>query len=82
MQLVSNLSLAGGALILSWDFLVTNWSSQPSQIGTTAQGSVFSYTLNGVTRYRLVPTSYVANQDIFYSNWDGSSLSNPIVARG
>lgn len=67
---------------LSWAFFAANWTSQPSLVGSTASGDVYSYVFNGVTRYRLVPSSYNPTQDAFYSGWDGSSLSGLIVKRG
>ena len=67
---------------ITWDFYATNWTTAPTQVGTTAAGAVYSYTLSGTTRYRLVPSPYLAAQDTFYSTWDGSALSGPIVSRG
>lgn len=80
--LASNLDLAGNAVILSWDFLACNWTTAPAQIGTTAAGSVWSYTLRGVTRFRLVPEPYAASGDAFYTTFTGGVLSGLIVARG
>lgn len=69
-------------LLLDWSYLAANWSATPSQIGTTGAGSVYSYTLDGVTRYRLVPATYDSSLDTFYGGWDGSVLSAPLVSRG
>ena len=69
-------------VITTWDYYVTNWTTPPTQAGTTAAGAVYSYTLTGVTRHRLVPSPYVAAQDAFYSAWDGAVLSGLIVSRG
>jgi len=66
----------------TWNYFATTWTTAPSQVGTTASGAVFSYVLNGVTRYRLVPTTYAAASDAFYSGWDGTTLTGLIVARG
>lgn len=82
MILASNLSLEGGAVILTWDFLATKWTTAPSEAGTTAAGTVYAYTLGGVTRYRLVPTTYSAAQDAFYGGFSGGTLFDPICSRG
>lgn len=82
MQLASNLALEGGAVILSWDYLAANWSTAPVVVGSVAAGSVYSYVLGGVTRFRLVPTTYSAAQDAFYTTFMGGVLSGLIVARG
>ena len=66
----------------TWDYYAANWTTPPAQVGTTAAGAVYSYTLTGVTRHRLVPSPYVAAQDAFYSAWDGAALSGLIVSRG
>jgi hypothetical protein len=86
MQLKSNLSLGFGAVILSWNYLATNWSSSPTEVGTatvnTQAGVVLSYVLSDVTRYRFVPDTYSATLDAFYGVYSGSILSDLIVARG
>lgn len=66
----------------SWIDYASQWSSEPSEIGSTADGTVFEYTLDGTTRYRLVPDPYDAAQDAFYADWDGTTLSNLIITRG
>lgn len=71
-----------GTNALTWDFLATNWTSAPSVAGTVAGGTVYSYVRSGVARYRLVPTSYSAAQDAFYSGFSGGVLSGLIVSRG
>ena len=48
MILASNLSLEGGAVILTWDFLAANWSTAPAVVGTVAAGDAYAYTLGGV----------------------------------
>ena len=83
---ITELAQAIGADIksmgLTWEHLVTNWSTAPTQAGTVAAGAVYAYTLGGVTRYRLVPTAYSAGQDAFYANFTGGVLSGLIVSRG
>lgn len=63
-----------------------NWSLDPTEIGTatvsTQSGSVLSYVLAGVTRYRFVPDTYSAALDGFYSSYSGGVLSGLIVTRG
>ena len=77
---IKSLQASGGGL--TWEHLVTNWSTAPAQAGTVAAGAVYAYTLGGVTRYRLVPTAYSAGQDAFYANFTGGVLSGLIVSRG
>lgn len=67
---------------LTWDYLVTNWSTEPTLNTTTTGGEVYNYTLNGTTRYRFVPTVYNPTQDAFYSTFSGGILSNLITKRG
>lgn len=84
--LSSNLSLEGGAVILSWDFLASNWSVAPTVVGAATvsgqAGQVLSYTLGSVTRYRFVPTTYSAALDRFYTGYAGGVLTGLIAARG
>ena len=86
MRLASNLSLEGGAAILSWGFLVTNWTDAPAQVGaatvSSQPGSVWSWRYGTTTRYRFVPTTYSAALDGFYSTYTGGVLSGLIVSRG
>jgi hypothetical protein len=63
-------------------FYATTWTTPPALTGSTVSGPVYSYYLDPVTRFRLVPTSYNAEDDAFYSGWNGSSLSGLIVTRG
>ena len=69
----------GPAAPLSWDYFATNWSVAPTKVSTTAGGSVYSYTLTGVTRYRFVPLPYNPAQDAFYSD---AGLTTLVAARG
>lgn len=71
-----------GPVVLTWEFLAVNWSSEPVLVGTITGGSVYSYTLNSITRYRFVPSVYVSSQDCFYSNFDGLVLTGLICSRG
>lgn len=66
----------------TWNYFATTWSVEPSQVGTTGSGVVYSYELDGTTRYRFVPNTYDSSQDAFYSGWDGTSLTGLIIARG
>lgn len=66
----------------TWGHLATNWSAAPAVVGSVPAGSVYSYTLGGVTRYRLVPSPYLAANDAFYSGFSGGALSGLIVSRG
>ena len=86
MQLASNLILDGGVVILTWDYLVANWSTAPASVGTATvssqPGEVFEYPLGSVTRYRFVPTTYSAALDAFYTTYSGGVLSGLICSRG
>ena len=75
-------SYSAGAVTLTWDYLIANWSVIPTQIGTTATGAVYKYLLGATTRYRFVPTAYDPTQDALYSTWDGATLSGLICTRG
>lgn len=67
---------------LSWTVLANQWSASPTQVGTTPAGTVWAYTVNDETRFRLVPEPYAATQDAFYSNFSDGTLSGLIAARG
>lgn len=66
----------------TWMYYVTTWSSEPTFVETITGGDVYSYTLNGTTRYRFVPSTYDATQDAFYTTFSTPTLSGLIVARG
>lgn len=73
------------AVSRDWGYYSLNWSVEPALVGTATTpvaGDVYSYTLKGTTRYRLVPTTYDPTQDAFYSSYSGSTCSGLIVMRG
>jgi hypothetical protein len=71
-----------GSPALGWRDYVTQWDVPPSLDGNLPGGSVYSYQLGGVERFRLVPNPYDAAQDAFYAAFDGGALSGLIAARG
>lgn len=75
-------STDGGDPSATWEYLVYNWSSEPTLNTTIIGGNVYNYELDGVTRYRLVPNPYDATQDAFYADFDGTNLTNLITTRG
>jgi hypothetical protein len=68
--------------ITGWSDYVNNWSTAPVSQGVIASGEVFAYTLNGTTRYRLVPSPYTPQNDAFYTTFTSGVLSGLIVTRG
>ena len=74
--------ISPGSNSLTWEKLVLTWSTEPIELATITSGTVLSYTLDSITRYRLIPTTYNPTQDAFYANFDGVTLTNLIVARG
>lgn len=68
--------------LFTWEYLVANWSVEPSLNTAIAGGDVYDYTLNGTTRYRFVPTTYDPTQDAFYESFDGTTLTTLITKRG
>lgn len=66
----------------SWMYYTTTWSIPPMFIENITGGSVYSYTLEGTTRYRFVPSPYSAGADAFYSEFSSPTLSGLIVTRG
>lgn len=66
----------------TWEYLVANWSSEPTLNSTISGGEVYNYILSGVTRYRFIPTTYDPTQDAFYSTFTSGTLSNLIITRG
>jgi hypothetical protein len=69
-------------MLMSFEYLLINWSVAPSLVADITNGSVYQYTLNSITRYRFVPTEYDPTQDAFYLNFDGTTLTNLIIRRG
>lgn len=68
--------------LYTWEYLVANWSVEPSLNTAISGGDVYDYTLNGTTRYRFVPTTYNPTQDAFYADFDGTTLTDLIITRG
>ena len=66
----------------SFDYFLINFSIEPFLIATIQDGAVYSYTLDGVTRFRFVPDPYDPRQDAFYEDFDGTDLLNLIIRRG
>ena len=69
------------SLPLTWAMLTTTWDSPPTKVGTVASGDVYSYVHKGATYYRLVPYTYAAASDAFYSTFSGGVLSDLVVSR-
>lgn len=68
--------------LYTWEYLVSNWSLEPTLNTAIAGGSVYDYLLGSTTRYRFVPTTYNPTQDEFYSNFNGVTLTGLITSRG
>lgn len=64
-----------------WFYYATSWSVEPSHNQSITGGSVFDYTLDGVTRFRFVPTPYDPTLDAFYASFVGGALGGLIVRR-
>jgi hypothetical protein len=77
-------NLSNKMKLTSWIDLASNWDVAPTLNKNIIGGSVYNYTLNGITRYRFVPSTYAAIDDAFYENFDNSLdiLSDIIVQRG
>lgn len=73
---------AQGDAPVTWTALATSWTTPPTLAATIVAGAVYAYTLDGVTRYRLVPSPYDAALDAFYTTFAGSVLSGLITTRG
>lgn len=65
----------------NWGYLAIHWDTAPTLNTTIATGDVYDYTLDGVTRYRHVPSTYNASRDSFYETFDGTTLSDLITSR-
>jgi hypothetical protein len=57
------------------------WDTEPSTAAVIGAGEVLTYTLQGVTRYRLVPNPYDSTEDAFYAAFDGTNLTTKLIAR-
>lgn len=67
--------------ITNWTSLSTRWDTEPTLDTTISEGDVYTYVLDGVTRYRLVPDPYTAENDAFYTTFSGGVLSDLITKR-
>jgi len=65
-----------------WVYLVTTWSEKPTLVYMSDTQLIYSYTLNGITRYRSILVDYDPVYDIFYSTYSNGLLSDKIVSRG
>jgi hypothetical protein len=65
----------------NWTYYATKWDSAPTVNTTITGGTVYNYILNGVIRYRFVPTTYSPSEDAFYSSFSNPTLSGLITAR-
>jgi hypothetical protein len=77
-------NLPAGTASATWTDYATKWDTAPTFNKAISGGSVYNYTLNSVTRYRFVPTTYDAAQDAFYASFNDmtDTLTTLIVARG
>ena len=93
ITLGTNLSFTGNTLnasggsggadpLTQFDYLVIKFTTSPTLNAIISTGKIFNYILNGVTRYRFVPTVYDPTQDAFYLTFTGGTLSNLITTRG
>ena len=53
---------------ISWGRLVVRWDTPPVFHSQPAGGKIYTYVLEGTTRYRFIPSPYVAVNDAFYSD--------------
>lgn len=74
-------SIVSGVSTNSWLNLISSWDSPPVLINTTINGSIYSYTFNNITRYRLVPDPYNSLNDTFFTTYVSGVLSTPISSR-
>lgn len=69
---------------LRWSDYKDSWTNEPEIVGVATApvaGDVWSYTLGGVTRYRLVPDDYSPAEDAFYSAFVAGACTGLIVSR-
>ena len=66
---------------LTWMDYVGNWTEEPTLVGATVEGDVYSYVYTTSTYYRLVPYSTSTLKDSFYETWNGSDLTNLVTTR-
>ena len=72
-------------IIPVWSFLKEQWTTEPTLVGRATSpvaGDVYSYTLAGVTRFRLVPDAYTPAEDAFYSSFSAGACTGLITRRG
>lgn len=65
--------------INDWNYLVMNWSVEPFLNSNNGTGDIYEYILEGITRYRFIPTTYDPTQDAFYSDL---ALTQLLTVRG
>lgn len=83
-KIVNNITNITLVTPLTWSDYMTRWDTPPVQVGAATlpvAGDVYEYVLQGVSRYRLVPTTYDPQFDAFYTSFAGGVLAGLIVAR-
>ena len=77
-----NYLLGQSVAAVTWDYYAINWSTSPTLVENITGGAVYLYVLDGVNRYRFVPTTYDPTADAFYTSYSSPTLSGLIVTRG
>jgi hypothetical protein len=83
-ELVREFALSNAPVRATWTDYVTRWDAEPVSLGPATApvaGEVFEYTLEGVTRFRLVPEPYAPADDVFYESFASGTCSTAIVSR-
>lgn len=76
----SSVIIPGGGL--TWINYVSEWATAPVELTSISGGNVFRYErAGGDIYYRLVPEPYIPENDAFYQNFDGSTLSDLLIQR-
>ena len=65
----------------TFNYYERHYSSLPVEETFSGSGTVLSYILGGVTRYRYIPDPYDPIEDAFYANFTNPTLSNLIVRK-
>jgi hypothetical protein len=68
----------------TWTDYATRWDAPPVSVGASTSpvaGTVLEYELGGVTRYRLVPSTYAPEDDAFYTNFAAGACTGLIASR-
>lgn len=78
-EVTEDVTILEGSEVKAWINYVTEY--EPSTETSVGGGIVIEMTNSNGTVYRFIPEPYDYNEDKFYSNFDGTNLTNLLTKR-